>query len=185
VTWWLLFFVQDPQAQADRVRAAMENSLAQQRLSVQKQAQSLGAPIPWTASAPAFACDPVSSPELAKMIDEVSEKQGVNKELVREVARQESGFRPCAVSDKGAQGLMQLMPETQAQFQVADPFDPKQSLEGGSKLLKQLLDRYNGDLTKALSAYNAGARRVDQAGGVPDIPETQNYVLSILTRFLK
>jgi soluble lytic murein transglycosylase-like protein len=62
------------------------------------------------------------------MIDEVAEKQGVDKSLVLEVARQESGFRPCAVSARGAEGLMQLMPETQAQFQVSDPFDPRQSL---------------------------------------------------------
>lgn len=79
---------------------------------------------------------------------------------------------------------MQLMPETQAQFAVADPFDPKQSLEAGAKLLKQLLDHYGGDVQKALAAYNAGEGRVDQAGGVPSIPETQNYVLSILSRYL-
>lgn len=174
--------MQDP----DRIRASMENSLAAQRASVQKQAQSLGVSIPWTLPVIVSAdCDPVAEPQLSKMIGEVSEKQGVNKDLVREVARQESGFRPCAVSDKGAQGLMQLMPETQTQFHVADPFDAKESLEGGTKLLKQLLDRYDGDLTKALSAYNAGPRRVDEAGGVPDIAETRNYVFSIITRFLK
>jgi len=119
------------------------------------------------------------------MIDEAAQKTGVDKGLVLEVARQESGFKPCAVSVKGAQGLMQLMPETQAQFSVNDPFDPKQSLEGGTKLLKQLLDRYSGDVQKALAAYNAGAARVDQSGGVPEIPETQKYVLSILGRFLR
>ena len=119
------------------------------------------------------------------MIDEVAEKQGIDASLVKEVARQESGFRPCAVSPKGAAGVMQLMPSTQTQLQVTDPFDPRQSLEAGSKLLKQLLDRYQGDLPKALSAYNAGARRVDEAGGVPNIPETKNYVLSILARFLQ
>jgi soluble lytic murein transglycosylase-like protein len=176
--------MQDPQS----IRAAMENSLAQQRASVQKQAESSGMSIPWTAPPPAVAgadCDPMPQPELAKMIDEVSEKQGIDKNLVREVARQESGFRPCAVSNKGAEGLMQLMPETQAQFRIGDPFDPKQSLEAGSKLLKQLLDRYDGDLTKALSAYNAGATRVDEAGGMPDLAETKAYVLSILTRYLK
>ena len=185
--WWLLVLAQDAQSQAERVRAAMENSLAQQRASVQQQAKSAGVAIPWTPVAPVVLanCDPVPQPELAKMIDEVSKKQGLDKDLVREVARQESGFRPCAVSNKGAEGLMQLMPETQAQFQIHDPFDPKQSLEAGSKLLKQLLDRYGGDLTKALSAYNAGARRVDEADGVPNIAETKAYVLSILTRYLK
>ena len=121
-------------------------------------------------------------PELTRMIGETSRKVGIDGGLVREVARQESGFRPCAVSPKGAAGLMQLMPVTQAQFAVENPFDAQQSLEAGSKLLKQLLDRYHGNLTLALSAYNAGAGCVDRSGGVPDIQETKNYVLSILSR---
>ena len=75
---------------------------------------------------------------------------------------------------------MQLMPITQSQFAVANPFDVKENIDAGTKLLKQLLDRYGGDLAKALSAYNAGAGRVDKSGAVPDIPETRNYVLSIL-----
>lgn len=165
----------------------MQASLDQQRASVQRQAQTVGASIPWTGppvAQPMADCEPIPQPELSKMIDEATGKTGVDKTLVREVARQESGFRPCAVSPKGAEGLMQLMPETQAQFGVGDPFDARQSLEGGTKLLKQLLDRYNGDVEKALGAYNAGASRVDNAGGVPDIPETQKYVLSILGRFL-
>jgi soluble lytic murein transglycosylase-like protein len=179
-----LLLAQDPQS----VRSAMQASLDQQRASVQKQAQSMGVSIPWSAPpvpAPFADCDPVPQPELSKMIDDAAQKTGVDKALVLEVARQESGFKPCAVSVKGAQGLMQLMPETQAQFSVNDPFDPKQSLEGGTKLLKQLLDRYSGDVQKALAAYNAGASRVDQSGGVPEIPETQKYVLSILGRFLR
>jgi soluble lytic murein transglycosylase-like protein len=166
----------------------MEASLEQQRASVRKQAASAGSVMaPWT-EPPAFteaACEPIAQPQLTEMIEEVSKKQGVDSNLVREVARQESGFRPCAVSPKGAEGLMQLMPATQAQFQVTDPFDAKQSLDAGSKLLKQLLDRYEGDLSKALSAYNAGAGRVDRAGGVPDIPETKNYVFSILNRVVQ
>lgn len=182
---WLFFLAQDPQA----IRAAMENSLAAQRASIQKQAQAVGTvSIPWVDPVPviiAADCDPVPAPQLSKMIDETSQKQGVDGNLIREVARQESAFKPCAISDKGAQGLMQLMPQTQAQFQVDNPFDPKQSLDAGTKLLKQLLNRYDGDITKALSAYNAGARKVDEAGGVPEIPETQKYVLSILTRYLQ
>ena len=185
--WFGLLLLQNinSQAQADRVRAAMEPSLELQRISVQKQAETAGSSIPW---APVTllaepACDPVPQPELAKMIDESAQKNQVDPNLVREVARQESGFRPCVVSVKGAQGLMQLMPETSAQFQVANPFDAKQSLDAGTKLLKTLLDRYHGDVSLALSAYNAGAGRVDRAGGVPDIPETKNYVLSILSRF--
>ena len=187
---FVLFLVQDAQSQADRVRAAMESSLQQQRESVQKQARTAGTSMaPWTAPAPAPAmsaadCEPIPPPELSKMIDQISSENGISADLVKEVARQESGFKPCALSAKGAQGLMQLMPATQVQFAVSDPFDAQQSLEGGAKLLKQLLDRYDGDVSKALGAYNAGAGRVDQAGGVPDIPETKNYVFSILSRFL-
>jgi soluble lytic murein transglycosylase-like protein len=116
------------------------------------------------------------------MIDDIAPRQNVNPALVREVARQESGFHPCAISPKGAVGLMQLMPATQVQFQVKNPFSAKESLEAGSKLLRDLLDRYHGDLSLALSAYNAGAQTVDKAGGVPEIPETKNYVFGILNR---
>jgi soluble lytic murein transglycosylase-like protein len=118
------------------------------------------------------------------MIDVAARRESVDPTLVREVARQESGFRPCAVSPKGAEGLMQLMPATQVQLQVQNPFSAQESLEAGSKLLKQLLDRYHGDLPQALSAYNAGPGPVDRAGDVPPIPETQNYVSSILNRLL-
>ena len=127
-------------------------------------------------------CEAVSQPELARLIDDIAPRQNVDPALVREVARQESGFHPCAVSPKGAAGLMQLMPATQVQFQVKNPFDAKESLEAGSKLLRDLLDRYHGDLSLALSAYNAGATTVDRAGAVPEIPETKNYVFGILNR---
>lgn len=181
--WFAIFLMQDADAHAAQVRASMAASLAQQRDSVKKQIDTVG-PVPWTPPVlPAAAtCDPVPQSELAKMIAEASHRAGVDGGLVREVARQESGFRPCAISPKGAEGLMQLMPVTQVQFAVENPFDPKESLDAGSKLLKQLLDRYHGNLPLALSAYNAGAGCVDKAGGVPDIAETKNYVLSILTR---
>ncbi len=164
----------------------MEPSLAKQRASVRTQVEAAGAnTISWSAqvAAPeAGDCEPVPPPELTRLIGDVALKQNVNPALVREVARQESGFRPCAVSPKGAEGLMQLMPSTQTQFQVKNPFSPRESLEAGSKLLKDLLDRYHGNLALALSAYNAGADRVDRAGAVPEIPETQNYVIEILKR---
>jgi soluble lytic murein transglycosylase-like protein len=185
MSWWFaLVLMQDPQSQAERVRAAMAASLEQQRISVRKQVEVTGT-VAWSAPPSGIGCEPLPQAELSKLIDDVSQKQGIDPSLVKEVARQESAFRPCAVSSKGAAGLMQLMPATQVQMQVSDPFDARQSLEAGSKLLKQLLDRYKGDLPSALSAYNAGAGAVDRAGGVPPIAETQNYVLSILTRFLQ
>jgi soluble lytic murein transglycosylase-like protein len=198
----------DARGQAEHVRALMAPSLEKQRISVLHQARDLreseraegressgsffatarlSMPSPFAMSSPFAmpACDPVPKPQLFEMIQAAAEQQGVDPALVREVARQESAFRPCAVSNKGAEGLMQLMPATQAQFDVTDPFDPGQSLDAGTKLLKQLLDRYHGDLSLALSAYNSGAGRVDKAGGIPDIPETKNYVFSILNRFLQ
>ena len=192
--------MQDARSQADRVRAAMSASLEKQKVSVRQQVKSqvqaahliadqesdsngFFARAPF--AMPSMGCDPMPKPQLFEMIDQAAERQGVDPALIREVARQESAFRPCAVSSKGAEGLMQLMPATQAQFAVTDPFDPGQSLDAGTKLLKQLLDRYHGDLPLALSAYNAGAGRVDKAGGVPEIPETKNYVFTILSRFLQ
>jgi len=182
--------LQQAQPQADRVRAAMEGSLEKQRASVRLQAKSAGASAtPWTFDAaptavvsPQAFCEAIGQPELIRMIDSVASRQGIDPSVVREVARQESGFRPCAVSVKGAEGLMQLMPPTQAQFRVQDPFDALENLEAGTSLLKQLLERYHGDLSLALSAYNAGPYRVDQAGGIPEIPETKNYVSTILDR---
>jgi len=184
-----LLLIQDVRSQADRIRAAMEPSLAKQRASVRAQVEAAAThstsstswSIPMIMPEGA-GCDAVSQPELARMIDDIAPRQNVDPVLVREVARQESGFHPCAVSPKGAAGLMQLMPATQSQFQVRNPFDAKESLEAGSKLLRDLLDRYHGDLSLALSAYNAGATTVDKAGGVPEIPETKNYVFGILNR---
>lgn len=193
-----IFLMQDAASQAERVRAAMTASLEKQRASISRQQAAVSATPAGRAAAASMAavsvppptwvpammtnCEPMPQPELARMISETSSKVGIDGGLVREVARQESGFKPCAISPKGAEGLMQLMPATQSQFAVSNPFDPQQSLEAGSKLLKQLLDRYHGDLTLALSAYNAGAGCVDRSGGVPDIQETKNYVLSILSR---
>jgi soluble lytic murein transglycosylase-like protein len=178
--------MQSSQSQADRIRAAMAKSLASQQASVRRQIEAAGPARKSLDAAPLAAamCEAISQPELVRMIDVAARHENVDPLLVREVARQESGFRPCAVSPKGAEGLMQLMPATQIQLQVQNPFSAQESLDAGTKLLKQLLDRYHGDLSQALSAYNAGPARVDAAGGVPKIPETQNYVSDILNRLL-
>jgi soluble lytic murein transglycosylase-like protein len=182
----VIFLTQDLQSQAERVRTAMAESIASQRASVRRQVEALG-PVRKPANSASLTgaiCEAISQPELVRMIDAAAQHQNIDPTLVREVARQESGFRPCAVSPKGAEGLMQIMPATQVQLQVQNPFSAQESLEAGSKLLKQLLDRYHGDLAEALSAYNAGPGPVDKAGGIPEIPETQNYVSEILKRLL-
>ena len=127
----------------------------------------------------------MATAELEQLIEQNSKQHGVKGDLIRAVINQESGNRPCAVSSKGAQGLMQLMPATADELGVADPFNAKQNVEAGTKLLKQLLAKYNGDVSLTLAAYNAGSGRVDRDGGVPAIPETLSYVTQILAKLPK
>jgi soluble lytic murein transglycosylase-like protein len=117
--------------------------------------------------------------ELTPLVTEAAKSRGVQPELVFAVMKRESAFYPCALSDKGAIGLMQLLPEVAQQF-GADPLDPKQNINAGAQYLKELLARYKGDLKLALAAYNAGPQRVDAEKKVPDIPETTAYVDAIL-----
>jgi soluble lytic murein transglycosylase-like protein len=125
-------------------------------------------------------CDPVPQSTREEIFERAAARQGIDATLIREVARRESAFYPCAVSSKGAVGLMQLMPGTAASLGVADPFDPESNVFAGAQLLAELLGRYRGDTRLALAAYNAGAGRVEDYGGVPPFRETQNYVGKIL-----
>ena len=134
------------------------------------------------APASAGGCPPVSREELNKIIQKAAATEGLTPDLLRAIIDKESAFDPCAISSKGALGLMQLMPSTAADLGVADAFDPDQNITGGARFLKQLLTRYGGDLPLALSAYNAGPGRVDKAGGIPLFPETLDYVSGILDR---
>ena len=172
---------------AEMQRAA----IALQQQSVRRQAESLGlwmqpgSPAPAPAAGPAFeppACDPIADSVVAPLIENAAKTQNLETKLVRAVIEQESGFRPCAISSRGAQGLMQLMPETATELGVRDPFDPKENIDGGTRYLKQLLDKYKGDVAQALGAYNAGPGAVDQSGGVPDVSETKDYVGAILKK---
>jgi hypothetical protein len=180
----------------ESVTAAMAASLAQQKVSIQKQVATAGVatessfftvvwpePPQWKLLAGGQDCDPMPKPDLDQLVKSASEREGLNENLVQAVIGKESAARPCAVSPKGAQGLMQLMPSTAAQLGVLDPFDAKQNIDGGTHLLKQLLTKYNGDIALALGAYNAGSGRVDREGAVPQIPETLRYVSDILNRF--
>jgi soluble lytic murein transglycosylase-like protein len=159
-------------------------SLDQQRASVERQKEVIRrqAAMAVPSAAAETVCDPLPVETVAPIIEAAATAQKLEPQLLRAVIEQESGYRPCAVSVKGAKGMMQLMPGTAGDLEVGDPFDPKQNIEGGAKYLKQLLDKYKGNLAQALGAYNAGPMAVDQAEGIPDIPETRDYVKAILER---
>jgi soluble lytic murein transglycosylase-like protein len=112
-------------------------------------------------------------------ITEASQKFNVDPTLIKAVIAQESSGNPSAVSAKGAKGLMQLMDSTAQDMGVAQVFDPKQNILGGTRYLRELLDKYNGDQNRALASYNAGPSAVDKYNGVPPYPETQNYVQKV------
>ena len=122
--------------------------------------------------------------QLLGMINQVSQKYGVDEKLVQALIKQESGFKVNAKSKVGAIGLMQLMPSTAKSLGVKDPYNPVQNVEGGVKYLKSMIDKYNGNIILALAAYNAGPGAVDKYSGVPPYKETQNYVKNILANYL-
>jgi hypothetical protein len=115
-------------------------------------------------------------------IREIAGRHGVDPDLVEAVIRVESAFNPRAVSNKGAQGLMQLMPRTASALGVRNAFDPYQNIDGGVRHLRYLLDRYPGNVSLALAAYNAGEKAVDYYRGIPPYAETTQYVQKILGR---
>jgi soluble lytic murein transglycosylase-like protein len=125
-------------------------------------------------------CPPVSPMVLQSVIQTAATVNNVSPNLINAVIRQESGGYPCAVSEKGAMGLMQLMPATAALMGASEPFDVNQNIAAGTRLLAELIQRYKGDLNRVLGAYNAGAGAVDRAGGPPPFPETLDYIHSVL-----
>lgn len=122
-------------------------------------------------------------PYLESLIQKYARQHGVDPALVRAVMRHESGFNPNAVSPKGAQGLMQLMPGTAALMGVQNPFDPEQNIAGGVGYLRYCLDQFNHSVPLAVAAYNAGPARVAKSRGIPAIPETQNFVSNVLASY--
>jgi len=117
------------------------------------------------------------------LINDAAARNEVDPALVSAVVRQESDFQPRAVSSAGALGLMQLMPDTARSLGLSNPMDPAQNIDGGTRLLRSLLDRYRGRIDLALAAYNAGPGAVDKCHGVPPYSETQAYVKNILAAY--
>jgi soluble lytic murein transglycosylase-like protein len=180
-----------------RAISQMEASLETQRQAVRKQVPPRTAGEPFFVSGPpapgalpltsaagaptAAVCDPLPISQIESLVGEAAKRVELDPALLRSVMEQESAFRPCAVSPKGAMGLMQLMPGTAAQLGVRDPFDPGQSVDAGARFLKQLLQSYGGDVPLALGAYNAGPAKVNEANGIPLIPETQDYIRRVMS----
>jgi soluble lytic murein transglycosylase-like protein len=137
-------------------------------------------PLPVSALSPSRLPPDAGKQGFDQLIRQVAASYDVEYALVKAVVKAESGFNRHAVSPKGAQGLMQLMPATARRHKVRDAFDPQDNVEGGVRHLKWLLDRYGGNVPFAVAAYNAGEKRVEDAHGIPNIPETREYLARVL-----
>ncbi|MGA9797612.1 MAG: lytic transglycosylase domain-containing protein [Terriglobales bacterium] len=136
--------------------------------------------VPAVATAPTARQQALKPQELKEVINTISGQHQLDPDFISSVIHAESGFNQRAVSPKGAQGLMQLMPGTASKLGVSNAFDPRANVEGGTRYLSELLELYNFDVIKALAAYNAGPHRVQQYGGVPPYYETRTYVARIV-----
>ena len=139
------------------------------------------APIPPRPPAPR--ANEIGPTDFEEVVSAASTRTNLSPDLIKSVIRVESGFNPNAISRKGAQGLMQLMPETAARMGVQNPLDPSENVDGGARYLRELLGLFSNDVVKALAAYNAGPKRVEEFHGVPPYPETVKYVNKVIRDF--
>lgn len=175
-------FVDVPTADIEHFEAAPDEALSRPRPAASASrlspAKTSGFP-----SATGFPARPKT--DLSEIVNDAGGKYRLDPDLLNSVIKAESAFNPRAVSPKGAQGLMQLMPGTASQLGVRNSFDAQSNVDGGTRYLRELLERYNFDLVKALAAYNAGPQRVERFGGVPPYYETRAYVARIVRDFNK
>ncbi len=174
--------LQTESAKKMQAAADLQKAAAQTQTSPVEQNSffSVGWSGPAMLPPPVYDCPPMEESETDPLIRASAARYQLNPTLIKAVIQQESGFKACAVSDRGAMGLMQIMPETAELLKTKDPFDPEQNIEAGANYLKQMLTRFKGDLRLALAAYNAGPEKVDgPAPAVPDIEETRDYVDNI------
>jgi soluble lytic murein transglycosylase-like protein len=149
------------------------------------QAQMAGQPDGSDVAAAPGAPAMVPPAQIDALVNDNAQSQDVDPALIKAIIANESGFNANATSNVGAQGLMQLMPGTAAGLGVTDAYDPSQNVAGGTKYIKGLLQKFNGDVRLAVAAYNAGPGAVEKYGGVPPYAETQNYVQNVLASYAK
>jgi Transglycosylase SLT domain len=179
--WMLAVAITTPlAAQNSRITVVVHPDLKTGRLirSVEVLPRDVAARVHAPLAAPARNGVAASS-NMMDMVDRLAAAYGVEAPLVHSVIRAESNYNPSAVSDKGAMGMMQLIPSTARRFGVQNPFDARQNVEGGVRYLRFLLDYYNNDYPKAIAAYNAGEGAVDRYRGIPPYVETRNYVYQV------
>jgi soluble lytic murein transglycosylase-like protein len=154
-----------------------------------KRTRGLGTPARVRDASPSWRDDAraisLAPPEYRDHIRRAAHKYKLSEELLHAVMRVESGYRPTALSVKGAMGLMQLMPGTARDMYVRNAWSPEENIDGGARYLRTLANQYQGDLVMTLAAYNAGPEAVKRAGGVPSYPETQDYVKRVLELYEK
>ncbi len=177
-------FLAPPPAAAEAFRRVVKNGVIYYYFSNRPTPQERQAAMTPRLTRPPLRANRPSPQALEPIIQEASRRHKLPPALIKAVIRVESNFNPAATSPKGAQGLMQLMPQTAAELQVQDPYDLQDNVMAGSRYLRQLLEKFGFRLPLALAAYNAGPNRVAKSAAVPNIPETQAFVRDVCQTYL-